>query len=137
MTGRSKSATGKKVGTLHTHPYTNGLKNVAHSDDDIFSAFKGNAGNKGFTVMLESGDKRFAVVVLDPEKAIKFLNRLNESGGRGTYVDNYKGSAEMQEFNATLAVVGNGNVSGLGFYQTMQGDKKNLAGFCQNRIVLL
>jgi RHS repeat-associated protein len=116
----------KQIGTLHTHPYTDGTQGAAFSPDDVLNTFKSNAGSEGYTVMVEAGDKRFALVILDPKKAQATLNRLNKDTNEQAYSDNQVGQTfQEQLINATLGVVGDGSQSGIGFYVTNDNGKTN------------
>lgn len=115
----------QQIGDLHTHPYTDGTKGIGFSPDDVVDGFKGNASKEGYTLMVEAGDKRYALVILDPNKAKVTLGRLNHDKNYDKYNDAKGKSYQERSVNGTLAVVGDGSESGIGFYMTNDAEKKN------------
>jgi RHS repeat-associated protein len=115
----------RQIGSLHTHQYNTGMVGVAYSDDDVLQNFKANAGVRGYVGMIEAGNKRYALVILDPEKALAFFDKRNDAKNLKAYITAYNSAPTslLQEINGTLAVVGDGSVSGVGFYETNNPQK--------------
>jgi RHS repeat-associated protein len=114
-----------RIGELHTHPYEDGSQGNTFSDGD-FLALRPNVGKEGYTMMVEAGDTRYALVVTDPSKAKELLKRGNDDKINETFVnamDNTKGSFSDKLKAGVLAIVGDGSKSGLQFYQTTDKEK--------------
>lgn len=118
------------VGKIHTHPYgvndnpkdpggSTPWRGVAHSDADLNHM---RDQKKGFVSLVEAGNRRFALVILDEEKANKFFK---ENDKLKIEVAMYQAILEYKEkgvafpqavSNALRDIVGSDN--GIGFYRT-------------------
>ncbi len=118
------------VGYVHTHPYTN-PKNlgVGFSAADISVLRKAPGMKAGFFEMVEAGDKRFAAVIADPVKATQFFKNNSrddiETKWNSIFNDpkNTNLSFQAKVEKAFKGVVGNGKVSGIRTYVTVDADK--------------
>tara|TARA_B100001245_G_C22893249_1_gene430518 strand:+ start:1202 stop:2086 length:885 start_codon:yes stop_codon:yes gene_type:complete len=115
---------------VHTHPYPSntGVTRMALSDGDIGTfrdeALKRSSSgelSEGFTMMIESGDQRFAMTVLDPEKAKAYLSTLKDSELAQKAIGEGVGEKHIWEFNRDIA--GDYEETGIGFFETTNKDK--------------
>jgi RHS repeat-associated protein len=116
-----------KIGDVHTHPYSSsegGNYNAAFSPADIsrLSDF-----GQGTFSLVEAGDRRFALVVLDKAKADAFFSTHSLTDIESIYKKSREKDAlngvsfAQQCSNAVRAVIGNDN--GIGFYRTDNTEK--------------
>jgi RHS repeat-associated protein len=124
------------VGEFHTHPASGNfgrVEGLGPSGDDIFdlgSNYKAQL-KEGFVSVIEAGDRRYAVVIVDEAKARAILNKqvsetnkVNYEKLITTYGDNPEGYAR-----AIRETFGDGSTSGIQVYVTT--DKKEKKKFEQ------
>jgi hypothetical protein len=97
-----------------------------------------NASEGGFFTMVEAGNKRFAAVIIDPEKANKFFADNDRAAIKKKYDEafddpkNSKLSFQSKIEKAILNVIGDGSKSGVSLFIT---DDKNKQNFKQKIIL--
>jgi RHS repeat-associated protein len=110
----------KIVGDLHTHPYslTEGSHlGIAFSPKDI-SNLRYSAKND-YVKLVESGTKRFALVITDEKKAEAFFKGKSEKDFKKEWdacYDNLEGSMQENVKTAITSIIGTD--SGISFYQS-------------------
>jgi RHS repeat-associated protein len=113
------------VGDLHTHPYDkiteHGLQGIAFSAADI-SGLRHNA-NANYVSMIEAGDRRFALVITDEQKAKAFFNNNSNDAIQTAYnaayttSNNNPNSTNQEDVkNAVKATIGVDN--GMELYES-------------------
>lgn len=110
------------IGEVHTHPYTDGLEGVSFSATDI-SLLKGE--KEGYVSIVESGSKRFGIMVLDEKKAKAFLKKNNKSKLQKEWDKAFDEAFKTENF-ADAVRLANKSVlkgSGIGFFQTTDDNK--------------
>jgi len=120
------------VGDVRTHPYSSdegGYYNMAFSSDDV-SNLRDYADKKGSIKMVEAGGRRFALVILDPEKAKDFFKNNDLKQVKSKFKEAFDNarkagkSPSQANSDAVRAVIGKSKDSGIGFYRI--DDKKKL-----------
>lgn len=123
------------LGSFHCHPdsLNNPLDRSAPSWGDIWSLRFTQRQN--FFEIVECGNKRFAVVIDDINKAINAENKYDPVQGMSTQADiaghTSPGTANWQEASrlALLQMVGSATTSGISLYQTTDVGKQTFSKF--------
>ena len=114
----------KVIGQGHTHPYSiseGSHKGVPFSGTDIFGV-KGT--DKDYISMIDSGTKRFALIIEDKKKANAFFKGKSMSDITDQYNSNLTNAEGTFEERTKTAVINTlGENSGIGFYEST--DKKD------------
>ena len=118
------------LGTFHTHPYKNKASaGTVHSEGDIINLLKRD-DDEGDISIIESGTKRFALVIEDREKAKKFFETHGKKGIKKMY-ENEKiksqksGKSFPDSTRDAVRKIANDPKSGLKFYETTDKAKLN------------
>ena len=118
------------IATIHTHQYSLAygmLYNVAHSPQDIWNV---RSKDEGFMNLVQSGNRIFAIVVLDSKKAEEFFSGFNSkeqfvSEFYKIFDEELKNgvkSVAQRTSNSIRALIGTSDQSGIGFFRTNDND---------------
>jgi RHS repeat-associated protein len=110
------------LGNIHTHP-----SGSAFSFGDVYTmaAEVNRATPQGTIAIIESGDMRFALEVVDPDKANQLSDSKKKDGLRKIFYDAYHktdGDQRAKTIAGVQAIVGQKD-SGMKFYQSVNPEK--------------
>ncbi len=115
-------------GDAHSHPYSKAegsQKGVSFSAADI-STLGEKSNKEGNFSIVESGTKRFALVVMDEEKSKEFFKNNNRKDLQDKWNSNYNKNVEAGQSFQDAVTNANKTIlegSGIGFFQTTDKDK--------------
>jgi len=121
------------IGFVHTHPYSSSEGShlgAGFSGSDLANLSDHASEGKFFT-MVEAGNKRYAAIISDPEKAQEFFKKNDRESILKKYNEafddpkNSKLSFQKRIDKAIIAVFGDGKKSGVSVYVTDDKSKNN------------
>jgi RHS repeat-associated protein len=121
---------GSKIhGDYHTHPYTEeqqkkGLVDQAHSFGDITDLNDRRGLNDNYISIVETENKRFALVILDKKKAKKFLKAMakDEEKAYEKFTPT-AGVTTLDDARKSMILNLLGDNSGIGLFETTDAEK--------------